>query len=457
MSVQVEHTYYFKEKYLTLHRFISYFYQLDAIRRAKPSKILFIGVGDGMVPGFLKKHPGYSVTTLDIDPKLSPDITGDVRKLPCKDGEFDLVCAFEVLEHLPFEDSVQAIAEIARVSSKEVLISVPHRRTGFELVLRFPFMRSLVGNSYIRFAALFPVRFPGHAVSTQHYWEIDGATTKLASVRNAFREHFDIQSEKTPVLDSYLRFFTLRKKDALKHSYVREYYDENLKGLDEEYEHSRWHTTPARQFDYDQTKRALEVALGEQHYSYAIEVGPGDGVWTRFIRAVADKMRLIEQSPEMLARAKRRLADLTQIVYDETDILLAKEGEKADLLVAMRCFEYFSDKPAALKKFADLLSSRGRLIIVTKNAQYVRTGAKADRLLHTGQVTRDEMARLLLESGFVLEHAYPATFRWKSSWLPTRMLFNALHTLMLALKTDAVVPVLPRFASESYLYVARHP
>lgn len=456
MSVQVEHTYYFKEKYLSLHRFISYFHQLDAIRKAEPKKILFIGVGDGMVPGFLKKHPSFKVTTLDIDPALSPDVVGDVRNLPFTDGQFDLVCAFEVLEHLPFEDSKKAIAEIARVSAGAVLISVPHRRTGFELVLRFPFMRSLVGNSYLRLAALFPVKFPGHAISTQHYWEIDGRTTKLETVRNVFREHFSIEHERTPVLDSYLRFFTLRKKDALKHSYVREYYDENLKTLDEEYEDSRWHTSKERQFDYNQTKHALLAALGSGPYAYAVEVGPGDGVWTRFVKAAAPRIRLIEQSPEMLARAKRRLADLSDITYDETDILLAKAGKPADLLVAMRCFEYFSDKPAALKKFRELLAPNGRLIIVTKNAGYVRAGAGVSRTLHSGQVSKFEMAKLLSENGFALEAAYPATFRWKSSWFPMRLIFDALHRLMLALRSDAAVPLLSELAAESYLYVA-HP
>lgn len=209
MSIQVDKSHYFKDKYLSLHRFISYFYQIDAIRRAKPTKVLFIGVGDGVVSNFLKKHPVFEVVTFDIDPQLSPDVVGDIRKLPFADGQFDLVCAFEVIEHLPFEGAKRAIAEIARVTSHRALISVPHRRSGFEFVFRFPFARSLVRSSYVRVAVLFPVKFPGHAISTQHYWEVDGKTTKLATVRGAFRKHFSICSEKTPVLDSYLRFFSL--------------------------------------------------------------------------------------------------------------------------------------------------------------------------------------------------------------------------------------------------------
>ena len=45
--------------------------------------------------------------------------------LPFEDDEFDLVCAFEVLEHLPIAIYESAIREITRVAKKQVLISVP--------------------------------------------------------------------------------------------------------------------------------------------------------------------------------------------------------------------------------------------------------------------------------------------------------------------------------------------
>lgn len=211
MTIQVDKSHYFKKKYLTIHRFISYFYQIDSIRTVSPQTILFIGVGDGIVSNFLKKHPLYEVTTLDIDPALEPDVVGDVRSLSFPDNTYDLVCAFEVLEHLPLSEANKAVAEMVRVTRESLLISIPHRRSGIEVAIRFPFIRSLLKREFVRIAIRVPVRFGGFAKSKQHYWEIDGRTTKLKDIRNLLRMHGVIRSEHTPVLDFYLRFFNLRK------------------------------------------------------------------------------------------------------------------------------------------------------------------------------------------------------------------------------------------------------
>lgn len=209
MEIQVQKDYYSNRKYASLERFISYFHQIDGIREMGPKSVLFIGVGDAMVTDFLKKI--YQVTTMDIDKALGPDVVGDIRSLPFGDRSFDLVCAFEVLEHVPLKEAAIALGEIARVSRAGALISVPHRRTGFELILRFPYIRSLLKREFIRLALLFPVKFPGFAVSKQHYWEIDGMTTSLRSFRAMLRKYFIITKEVTPPLDCYRRFFFLKK------------------------------------------------------------------------------------------------------------------------------------------------------------------------------------------------------------------------------------------------------
>ncbi len=206
---QVPPDYYFSRKNLSLDRFISYYYQLNAVQESYPKNILFIGVGDSIVSDFLKRNKKYKITTFDFDAELNPDVVGDIRLLPFPDKLFDLVCVFEVLEHLPYEDVSAALKEISRVVKKDVVISVPHRRTGFEIIIKFPFIRSLFKKDFLRFALRFPLHFPGFAVSGQHYWEIDGNTTHLNNFRLALRKNFNINKEVTPALDFYKRFFYL--------------------------------------------------------------------------------------------------------------------------------------------------------------------------------------------------------------------------------------------------------
>jgi SAM-dependent methyltransferase len=65
---------------------------------------------------------------------------GDATRLPFRDGQFDLVVCVEVLEHL--HDPAAGLRELARVSSRHLLLSVPHE----------PFFRAsnLLTGRYVR-------------------------------------------------------------------------------------------------------------------------------------------------------------------------------------------------------------------------------------------------------------------------------------------------------------------
>jgi len=161
MQVNKEH--YFKKDYDSLNRFISYFYQVDLVREAIESdtnKILEIGKGSGFFSDYIKKL-GYNITTCDFDKNLAPDVVADVRSLPFKDNSFDIVTAFEILEHIPFEDFPKALAELRRVASRRVIISVPYKSTFFEFVFRFPGIRTLFKKPFLGFILRWPMKFGG--------------------------------------------------------------------------------------------------------------------------------------------------------------------------------------------------------------------------------------------------------------------------------------------------------
>jgi SAM-dependent methyltransferase len=113
--------------YNTKERFCSFWHQLDETLSFRPFTVLEVGPGDGLVTQQLRRA-GLEVTTLDLDPALNPDVVGSATELPFADGSFDVVICCEVLEHLPFEESRLAMAEIARVSRAGSVISVPDNR-----------------------------------------------------------------------------------------------------------------------------------------------------------------------------------------------------------------------------------------------------------------------------------------------------------------------------------------
>ncbi len=89
------------------------------------STLLDVGSADGPSVSWLDGH-GHRVM-LDVDPRgLEPGgVCGSALALPFRDGAFDVVCAFDVVEHC--EPEAQALAELARVLKPggRLLLSVP--------------------------------------------------------------------------------------------------------------------------------------------------------------------------------------------------------------------------------------------------------------------------------------------------------------------------------------------
>lgn len=201
---QVTREAYRFERYVGADRWASYWYQLRTVLARAPRRVLEVGIGDGVV-GTCLKQQGISYTTVDIAEDLGPDMVASVTELPFGDDSFDIVCAFEVLEHMPFSESERALLECARVSSRFVLVSVPHFGPSVRLELKVPFLPRF------RFAVKVP--FPRfHAFDGQHYWELGTRGYPVSRLRAAMRESFDIVDEFVPFENQYHHFFVLEKK-----------------------------------------------------------------------------------------------------------------------------------------------------------------------------------------------------------------------------------------------------
>jgi 2-polyprenyl-3-methyl-5-hydroxy-6-metoxy-1,4-benzoquinol methylase len=132
MGIQVSKENYKFETYITKGRWNSYWNQLAEVIKLSPKNVLEIGVGSGVFKTIITEL-GVKVTTVDIDPELNPDCVATATDLPFQDSSFDTVVCFQVLEHLPYKNALTAVREITRVSSRNVLISLPDCRANFLL------------------------------------------------------------------------------------------------------------------------------------------------------------------------------------------------------------------------------------------------------------------------------------------------------------------------------------
>ncbi|HEX3830813.1 MAG TPA: class I SAM-dependent methyltransferase [Solirubrobacteraceae bacterium] len=113
----------------------------ELFAQAAPSSVLDVGCGEGVLTARwaqrLPPSPAGRIVGIDLeDPKLTSEWAArdthanlefrpmTVERLQFADDEFDLVAATEVLEHV--DDPRRAVAEMARVASRWLLVSVPH-------------------------------------------------------------------------------------------------------------------------------------------------------------------------------------------------------------------------------------------------------------------------------------------------------------------------------------------
>jgi 2-polyprenyl-3-methyl-5-hydroxy-6-metoxy-1,4-benzoquinol methylase len=108
----------------------------ELFAHAAPSTVLDVGCGEGVLTSQWADRPGVErIVGIDLeDPKLQaeweqrrrPNLeyrTMRAENLPFADAEFGLASAIEVLEHVP--DPEHTVAEMARVASGHLLVSVP--------------------------------------------------------------------------------------------------------------------------------------------------------------------------------------------------------------------------------------------------------------------------------------------------------------------------------------------
>jgi ubiquinone/menaquinone biosynthesis C-methylase UbiE len=147
-----------------------------------------------------------NVETLDLDPELNPDHVGSATAIPLPSSTFDVVCAFQMLEHLPYESSLCAFTEMVRVSRKHVVISLPDART----MWRYQFHLPKLGAHDI----LIPRPALGanpHKFDGEHYWEISKQDYPLKRIISDLSSICKLTKTYRVKENPYHRFFAFEK------------------------------------------------------------------------------------------------------------------------------------------------------------------------------------------------------------------------------------------------------
>lgn len=107
-----------------------------------------LGCGNGVFLDFVKENrPELDLIGMDRSATAlkyvkTKTIQGSLNELPFADNSFDCTSCLEVIEHLPVDIYEKALSEIARVSSKYAIISVPYKEKLEESFNRCPQCKS---------------------------------------------------------------------------------------------------------------------------------------------------------------------------------------------------------------------------------------------------------------------------------------------------------------------------
>ncbi|MEO1903426.1 MAG: methyltransferase domain-containing protein [Alcanivorax sp.] len=206
LKKQVSKDHYHFQKYVGKPRWISMWHQLNELVNLRPERVLEIGPGPGLFKAMAAPF-GIRVETLDLASDLNPDHVASVTDMPFDEGSFDVVCAFQVLEHLPYELALEGYREMRRVSRGNLLISLPDAKLVWRYVGYIPKFGKIDRLVTRPFAKPKQHEFDG-----EHHWEINKRDYPLERIIADFGAD-DSQIRTYRVQENpYHRFFIITPK-----------------------------------------------------------------------------------------------------------------------------------------------------------------------------------------------------------------------------------------------------
>lgn len=142
-------------------------------------RVLEIGVGTGFTASYLRSK-GVHVTTLDIDADKQPDIVANVAQYDFPEA-YDAILAFEVFEHLPYDDFPRLLARLSTAAKSHLFLSLPrNRRLVTSVNVKLPKVKARTFQWKVR---------RGEIVEPYHVWELDHGDVTVESLERELSRH----------------------------------------------------------------------------------------------------------------------------------------------------------------------------------------------------------------------------------------------------------------------------
>lgn len=122
----------------------------------------------------------------------------------------------------------------------------------------------------------------------------------------------------------------------------------------------------ASSYELEKYRRTLEILPG-MGYPRVLEVGCGEGVFTRMIEPLGEAILGVDISAAAIERARARCADCPNIAFQVADIVEDEIEGPFDLIFCAEVLYYLGGKKVLAKvrdKLTDLLSDGGQLVLV---------------------------------------------------------------------------------------------
>jgi FkbM family methyltransferase len=212
-----------KAQYLRrFNRFASFYYQFYHVSRLARGSVLEVGSGYGFLAALLRQA-GYETTTVDFKKHHNPDITGDFKEIEMHE-RYDVVCSFEMLEHMPYTEALGLLNKMASLAKDYVIVSMPYHCWGaaFRFYLKLPKIKldikfggfpNIFRRGDVRLREIDDKK-PYDSVNA-HYWEVGRKSYPVKRVINDINKN-DLKVVKwfSPLETPHHIFFICEKRGA---------------------------------------------------------------------------------------------------------------------------------------------------------------------------------------------------------------------------------------------------